>query len=109
MRWHCYIILWINIIKNGVLNYQWCKDENKWEKEENTTKLKNAIQEVSRKSMVTLVEWQDTNPDFQDMDSEFSNKCISMTQQCIAGSNRDVYYPKVIRSLAKETMIEKNM
>jgi hypothetical protein len=85
------------------------KDENKWEKEEDTKKLKNAIQEVSRKSMVSLVEWQDTNPDFQDMDSEFSNKCISMTQQCIAGSNRDVYYPKVIKSLAKETMIEKNM
>jgi hypothetical protein len=85
------------------------KDENKWEKEEDTKKLKNAIQEVSRKSMISLVEWQDTNPDFQDMDSEFSNKCISMTQQCIAGSNRDVYYPKVIRSLAKETMIEKNM
>jgi hypothetical protein len=84
------------------------KDENKWEKEEDTKKLKNAIQEVSRKSMISLVEWQDTNPDFQDMDSEFSNKCISMTQQCIAGSNRDVYYPKVIRSLAKETMIEKN-
>jgi hypothetical protein len=85
------------------------KDENKWEKEEDTKKLKNAIQEVSRKSMISLVEWQDTNPDFQDMDSEFSNKCITMTQQCIAGSNRDVYYPKVIRSLAKETMIEKNM
>ena len=85
------------------------KDENKWEKEEDTKKLKNAIQEVSRKSMISLVEWQDTNPDFQDMDSEFSNKCISMTQQCIAGSNRDVYYPKVIRSLAKETMIEKNI
>jgi hypothetical protein len=84
------------------------KDENKWEKEEDTKKLKNAIQEVSRKSMISLVEWQDTNPDFQDMDSEFSNKCISMTQQCIAGSNRDVYYPKVIRSLAKEIMIEKN-
>jgi hypothetical protein len=84
------------------------KDENKWEKEEDTKKLKNAIQEVSRKSMISLVEWQDTNPDFQDMDSEFSNKCISMTQQCIAGSNRDVYYPKVIKSLAKETMIEKN-
>jgi hypothetical protein len=83
------------------------KDENKWEKEEDTKKLTNAIQEVSRKSMISLVEWQDKNPDFQDMDSEFSNKCITMTQQCIAGSNRDILYPKVIRTLAKETTIDK--
>ena len=83
------------------------KDENKWEKEEDTKKLTSAIQEVSRQSMKTLCNWQETNPDFQDMDSEFSNKCITMMQQSISGNNRDVYYPKVIRNLAKETMIDK--
>ena len=83
------------------------KDDDKWEKEEDTKKLTSAIQLVSKKSVTTLVNWQDTNPDYKDMDSEFSNKCIGMLQQSIAGNNRDVLYPKVIRSLAKETAIDK--
>ena len=83
------------------------KDENKWEKEEDTKKLSNAIRQVSRKSMATLSIWKEENPEHQDLDSEFSNKCITMTQQSIAGTNRDVLYPKIIRNLAKETIIEK--
>ena len=83
------------------------KDDDKWEKEEDTKKLTSAIQLVSKKSVTTLLKWQDTNPDFKDMDSEFSNKCIGMLQQSISGNSRDVLYPKVIRTLAKETMIDK--
>ena len=83
------------------------KNDDKWTNEEDTKKLTNAIQLVSQKSMTTLVKWQETNPDYKDMDSEFSNKCIGMTQQSIAGNSRDVLYPKVIRILSKETMIDK--
>ena len=83
------------------------KEDDKWTNEENTKKLTSAIQEVSKQSMKTLCNWQETNPDFKDMDSEFSNKCITMMQQSIAGNSRDVLYPKVIRTLAKETMIDK--
>ena len=86
---------------------RYIKNDDKWTNEEDTKKLTNAIQLVSQKSMTTLVKWQETNPDYKDMDSEFSNKCIGMTQQSIAGNSRDVLYPKVIRTLAKETMIEK--
>ena len=83
------------------------KDDDKWEKEEDTKKLTTAIQDVSRKSVASLIEWQETNPEFEDMDSDFSNKFITMMQQSMAGSKRDALYPKVIRSLAKETMIDK--
>ena len=83
------------------------KDENKWEKEEDTKKLTSAIQNVSQKSVASLMEWQETNPEFEDMDSEFSNKFITMMQQSMAGNKRDALYPKVIRTLAKETMIDK--
>ena len=83
------------------------KDENKWEKEEDTKKLNSAIQDVSRKSVASLMDWQETNPEFEDMDSEFSNRFLTMMQQSIAGSKRDALYPKVIRTLAKETMIDK--
>ena len=83
------------------------KDEDKWEKEEDTKKLTSAIQDVSRKSVATLLKWQETNPEYKDMDSEFSNKCIGMLQQSISGNSREVLYPKVIRTLAKETTIDK--
>ena len=83
------------------------KDDDKWEKEENTKKLTSAIQLVSTKSVTTLVKWQETNPDYKDMDSEFSNKCIGMLKQSISGNSREVLYPKVIRILSKETMIDK--
>ena len=82
------------------------KDENKWEKED-TAKLSNAIRQVSRKSMASLSEWKEENHECQDMDSDFSNKCITITQQSIAGMNRDIFYPKIIRNLAKETVIDK--
>jgi hypothetical protein len=85
------------------------KNDDKWNNEEDTKKLTNAIQDVSRKSVASLLEWQETNPEFEDMDSEFSNKFITMMQQSIAGNKRDALYPKVIRTLAKETMIDKNL
>ena len=84
------------------------KDDNKWEKDDENAKLSSAIREVSRKSMVSLIGWKETNDDYKDMDSEFSNKCITMQQQSMAGYNRDTYYPKIFKTVAKEMVIEKD-
>ena len=83
------------------------KDDNMWEKSQSIRKLENAIMTVSRKSVSSLLDWKRTNPDYQDMDSDFSNRCIAMQQESIAGLNRDVYYPKVIHNLANSNMIDK--
>jgi hypothetical protein len=83
------------------------KDEDKWTKEVDDSKLQKAIQTVSYKSMGKLMEWKQENPDYQDADSEFSKRCLDMQRQSLAGSDRDVYYPKVIHALAKETMVDK--
>jgi hypothetical protein len=83
------------------------KDENKWNKEEDSTKLNQAIQEVTRKSMRTLLNWKDENPDCQDVDSEFSNHCIVIQKNSMAAYNRDIYYPKVIKAVAKEVLVHK--
>ena len=83
------------------------KDENKWTKEVDDSKLQKAIQTVSCKSMGKLQEWKKENPDYQDMDSAFSQKCLDIHKHTIAGSDREVYYPKVIHVLAKETMVDK--
>ena len=83
------------------------KDENKWLKDENSVKIKKGIQDVSIKSMRTLSEWKETNPDYDDIESEFSNRCITMLQQSNAGMNKGVYYPKIVKTLAKETTLNK--
>jgi hypothetical protein len=83
------------------------KDDNKWTKEENDSKLRSAIQEITRKSISTLMAWKRGNPESDDMDSKFSNRCIVIQQQSMAGYNREVYYPKVIHAIAREVFVLK--
>lgn len=87
------------------------KDDNEWQKEKQTTtqKLNDAIQEVSRRSMISLMDWKKTNPDYIDGDSEFSTKCIAMQQQSIAITKKEQYYPKVVHKIAKESAIDKTI
>jgi len=85
------------------------KDEDVWLKEKDTVKRKinGAIQEVSRKSLKSLLRWKRTNPEYENLDSEFSNRCIVMHQQSVAGDRTNSLYPKVIHNLAKANVINK--
>ena len=85
------------------------KDEDVWLKEKDTVKQKinGAIQEVSRKSLKSLLRWKRTNPEYENLDSEFSNRCIVMHQQSVAGDRTNSLYPKVIHNLAKANVINK--
>ena len=83
------------------------KENNEWNKEEDDVKIRSAIQEVTRKSMGTLIEWKKNNPDYEDMDSKFSQDCLSMQRNSIAGYERDTLLPKVIRELNKALIIDK--
>ena len=81
------------------------KDDDKWNKEEDSTKINKVIQEVTRKSLRTLLDWKAENPDNNDNDSEFSNLCIIIQKNSMAGYDRDTYFPKVARAVAKEVAI----
>ena len=85
------------------------KDEDKWNKEENDSKLRSAIQTVSRKSIKTLQDWKEVNPDYENGDSDFSTECLSMQRHSVAGDDREVYFPKVAKLVAKEVIIDKNV
>ena len=84
------------------------KDEDSWEKEESITKLQKAINEVSRKSVLSLLDWKKTNPDYKDLDSDFSKKCIPMQKNSTALCNKDAYYSKIIKNLAKDNTIKEH-
>jgi hypothetical protein len=81
------------------------KDDDKWTKETGPAKLNTAIQSISQKSARTLLDWKKVNPDYQDHDSNFSNRCIVIQRNSMAGFDRDTYYPKVIRAIAKEVTV----
>jgi len=82
--------------------------DDKWSKENSADKLSTAIRDISYKSIGVLNEWKQSNPDYQDINSEFSDKCIVMSKNTLAGYERDTYYPKVIRIISKETVIDRN-
>jgi hypothetical protein len=75
------------------------KENNEWNKEADDTKMRSAIQEVSRKSVGTLIDWKKNNPDYADMGSKFSQDCVSIQRNSLAGYDRDTLYPRVIREL----------
>ena len=81
------------------------KDDDKWTKEVGPAKLNSAIQTITQKSTRTLLDWKKVNPDYGDHDSEFSTRCIVIQRNSMAGYDRDTYYPKVIRAIAKEVMV----
>ena len=83
------------------------KEDDKWSKEEDSSKLNQIIQEITRKSMRTLLAWKAENPDDKDRDSAFSERCIVIQQQSMAGYDREIYYPKVIKAIAKEVIVDK--
>lgn len=84
------------------------KDEDKWNKELDDKKMRSVIQEVSRKSVRSLLNWKEVNPDYKDGDSDFSIQCLSMQRNSVAGDDRDVYFPKVAKIVAREVMVEKS-
>ncbi len=81
------------------------KDQDVWNKDNSSEILENAITEVSRKSIHSLSQWKKANPDYSDMDSEFSKKCIPMQQNSMGICNKETVYPKIIHKLAKENAV----
>ena len=81
------------------------KDQDVWEKERSTVKLENAIQEVSRKSLKSLIDWKKKNPDYDDLDSDFSKKSIHIQQNSSGLCQKESFYPKIIHHLAKGNSI----
>lgn len=84
------------------------KDNNEWNKEADDLKIRSAIQEVSRKSMGTLIDWKKNNPDYADVNSQFSNECVTMQRNSVAGYDRDTFFPRVIKELNRAILVSKD-
>lgn len=85
------------------------KDNNEWNKEADDVKIRSAIQEVSRKSIGTLIDWKKNNPEYANVNSQFSNDCIAMQRNSVAGYERDTLFPRVIKELNRATLVSKDV
>ena len=77
------------------------RDEDAWNKEKEKAKQKifEGIQEVSRKGIQELMQWKHNNPEYDNIDSDFSKLCMSMQKETLAGENREKYYKKVLNNI----------
>ena len=81
------------------------KEEDKWTKDENKEKIKNAIKKASGKNYNALQNWKSNNPDFIDdnlKQEDFSNMVSTIGKLSEEIDNR------IIKSLCKETYIKTN-
>jgi hypothetical protein len=78
------------------------KDQNVWERD--NEKLKRAITTISVKGTKTIIEWQKNNPGYAEINSKKNDQYLSIISNSF-GNEMDE--EKIIKKLAKKTMIQK--
>jgi len=82
------------------------KENNEWDKEGSQDILKKGIQEVTRRTFEQLIKKQEIHTEeYNDTDSEFSTKCISIQRNLTPNRPRESTISKVIENITKNTDI----
>ena len=88
------------------------KENNKWEKEDaENTKMKKALKQIAHKNTKMLPVWKAKNPDCKRSESHLSDKYSHMVIEAMGGSgdNDEEKANKIIRKIAKEVTIKKQI
>jgi hypothetical protein len=85
------------------------KDEDKWEKDENKSKLTKVINKVSSKNIKLIAEYREKYPECKKSESSLSDKYNKMIIEAMGGSgdNNKEKDEKIIKNISKCTTIEK--
>jgi hypothetical protein len=87
------------------------KNNNEWTKDtDNKETLTKAIKTVAHKNIKQISEWQKQNPEYNDPDSKQNDKYQKILCNAMSGSSKeesDKNYEKIVKNIAKETIIEK--
>ena len=87
------------------------KNNNEWNKEDDERKvLTSAIKHVVNKNIKQIPEWTKVNPDYNNYDSKQNDKYLQIVMESMSGSSQEEAnknYNKIIKNIAKETVIEK--
>ena len=82
------------------------KDNNIWERDKNKNNMKQAINVVAKKQIDKIKEWEGENPDWNKTD-DGTTKYIEMIRNLTNTDNEDNAENKIIKTIAKEVLIDK--
>jgi hypothetical protein len=89
------------------------KNNNEWTKDtDENLLLVNAIKQISNKNMKKITDWQKINPEYKDSSSKINDKYLKIVSESMSGLTKDECdknYKKIVKNIAKETVIDKNM
>jgi len=82
------------------------KEDNEWDKEGSLDILKKGINEVTRRTLQTLMKEKENNAEeYKDMDSEFSMKCLEIQRNLFPITDREATIGKVIEKITQSSGI----
>ena len=82
------------------------KENNEWDKEGSQNTLKKGIQAVSRKTQDCLFQEKEENlEEYEDIESDFSQKYISIRRSLLPGFPQETTINKVIENISKNSGI----
>jgi len=86
------------------------KDEDKWEKDEEKTKMRKVIKKVANKNVCLLPKFKEVHPDCSKSNSKFSDQYNKIIVESMGGSGDNDFEKeeKIIKKIAKEVIIEKD-
>jgi hypothetical protein len=82
------------------------KEDDKWEKDKDKTKIKEVIKKASNKNYTALKKWQDANPDYLDDDAKAIYYAKAMSA---AGKPIDNVDEKIIKNVCKQTYVKEDI
>jgi hypothetical protein len=84
------------------------KDKEKWEKDENHIKMKETIEKIADKERTALQIWAENNPDWMETEKKQIEYLTMMRSICEPIENDEKNEKKIIRSLGKNILLDKN-
>lgn len=86
------------------------KDQDKWEKENDHKKMKMALDQIARKNLKLLPEWQQQNPDFRYLDTPENEEFMKISLSSLGAEHEEEQAKldkKILRNVLKEVVLEK--
>lgn len=84
------------------------KENNEWEKDSSKKRVKVAIGDLAQKHRVAMAEWEKSNPNWKETETG-KEEYIQLVQSLMSDVQDDANENKMIKSIAKNTLIDNNV
>ncbi len=87
------------------------KDDNKWEKDEDNSKMHKLIKRVASKNIKMFDKFREIHPDCRQYHSKFSDQYNKIVYESMGGKGDDDFHKneKIIKNVLKEVVVDKNI